>query len=146
MDSRTSDEGTSGLASALILNPLADSWCSDQGNGASQGPPAVSQGPSVQGSPTAETVKNPPATRETREDPLGKEMATHSSILVSLMAQLVKNLPATWETRVRFLGQEDPLEKEMATHSSTLAWKILWATIHGVAKSRTRLNNFTFTY
>ena len=88
MDSRTSDEGTSGLVSALILNPLADSRCSDQGNGASQGPPAISQGPSVQGSPTAETVKNPPATRETRvqllgrEDPLGKEMATHSSILV----------------------------------------------------------------
>ena len=65
---------------------------------------------------------------------------------VSLMAQLVKNLPAMWETRVRFLGQEDPLEKEMATHSSTLAWKILWATIHGDAESRTRLSSFTFTY
>ena len=33
------------------------------------------------------------------------------------------------------LGQEDPLEKEMATHSSPLAWKIPWATIHGVAQS-----------
>ena len=42
--------------------------------------------------------------------------------------------------------QHDPLEKEMATHSSTLsclensmdgeAW---WATVHGIAKSRTRL-------
>ena len=32
------------------------------------------------------------------------------------------------------------LEKEMATHSSTLAWKILWATIHGVARSRTQLH------
>ena len=62
------------------------------------------------------------------------------------MAQLVKNLSALWETRVRFLGQEDPLEKEMATHSSTLAWKILWATIHGDAESRTRLSSFTFTY
>ena len=37
------------------------------------------------------------------------------------------------------------LEKEMATHSSTLAWKISWtgrawwATVHGVAKSRTQL-------
>ena len=39
-----------------------------------------------------------------REDPLEKEMATHSSI----------------ETWVRFLGREDPLEKEMATHSSIL--------------------------
>ena len=37
-----------------------------------------------------------------REDPLKKEMATHSSIL------------------------EDPLEKEMATHSSILAWRIPW--------------------
>ena len=40
----------------------------------------------------------------------------------------------------------------MATHSSTLAWKILWmeepgkAAVHGVAKSRTRLSDFTFTF
>ena len=34
----------------------------------------------------------------------------------------------------------------MATHSSTLAWKILWATIHGVAKSQTPLSDFTFTF
>ena len=40
----------------------------------------------------------------------------------------------------------------MAPHSSTLAWKIPWmekpgnAAVHGVAKSRTRLNNFTFTF
>ena len=51
-----------------------------------------------------------------------------------------------WETRVGSLGQEDLLEKEMATHSSTLAWKIPWATIHGVTKSRTWLNDFTFTF
>ena len=36
-------------------------------------------------------------------------------------------------------------------HSSTLAWKIPWteepgAAVHGVAKSRTRLSNFTFTF
>ena len=54
---------------------------------------------------------------------------------------MVKRLPAMQETRVLSLGQEDPLEKEMATHSSTLAW---WATVHGVAKSRTRLSDFTF--
>ena len=41
------------------------------------------------------------------------------------------------------------LEKEMATYSSTLAWKISWteepkwATVHGVAKSQTRLSDFT---
>ena len=39
----------------------------------------------------------------------------------------------------------------MATHSSTLAWKNpmhggAWeAAVHGVAKSRTLLNDFTFT-
>ena len=31
----------------------------------------------------------------------------------------------------------------MATHSSTLAWK---ATVHGIAKSWTQLNVFTFTF
>ena len=65
---------------------------------------------------------------------------------------MVKRLPATRETRVQSLGWEDPLEKEMATHSqcsclenSTYgeAW---WATVHGVAKSRTGLSNFTFTF
>ena len=38
----------------------------------------------------------------------------------------------------------------MVTHSSTLAWKMLWTEeptyVHGVAKSRTRLSNFTFTF
>ena len=53
----------------------------------------------------------------------------------SLVAQTVKRLPAMRETQVQSLGREDPLEKEMATHSSPLAWKIPWATIHGVAQS-----------
>ena len=50
------------------------------------------------------------------------------------------------ETQVQSLGWEDLLEKEMATHSSILAWKIPWTeepTVHGVAKNRTRLNDFT---
>ena len=39
----------------------------------------------------------------------------------------------------------------MAPHSSTLAWKIhgrrsLVAAVHGIAKSRTRLSDFTFTF
>ena len=34
----------------------------------------------------------------------------------------------------------------MATHSSILAWKIPWATIHGVAKSHNWLSDFTFTF
>ena len=84
-------------------------------------------------------------------DSIGCQMA-------SLMVQRVKNLPAMQETQetqemqVQSLGQEDPLEKEMATHSSILAWEIPWgipwgnprgawlATVHGVAKSWTRLN------
>ena len=40
----------------------------------------------------------------------------------------------------------------MATHSSTLAWKnpmdgrAWWSAVHGVARSQTRLSNFTFTF
>ena len=46
-------------------------------------------------------------------------------------------------------------EKAMATHSSTLAWKIQWteepgsrsvAAVHGVAKSQTRLSDFTLFF
>ena len=62
----------------------------------------------------------------------------------SLLGQTVKNLPLMQETQVQSLGREDPLEKEMATHSCILAWRIpmnrgaWWATVHGVAKSRTQ--------
>ena len=74
--------------------------------------------------------------------------------------------------QVRSLGWEDPLEEGMAAHSSILAWRIPWieepvglqsigsqrvehkpmdrgawsATVHGVAKSPTRLSNFPFTF
>ena len=54
-----------------------------------------------------------------------------------------------WEAWVQSLGWEDALEKEMATHSSILTWKNpmdrrAWqATVHGVSKSHTRLNDFT---
>ena len=35
----------------------------------------------------------------------------------------------------------------MAPHSRTLVWKIPWTEeVHGVAKSPTRLNDFTFTF
>ena len=67
------------------------------------------------------------------------------------------------EMWVQSLGQEDPLEKGIAILSSILgegngtllqysclenpmdggAW---WATVHGVAKSQTRLSNFIFTF
>ena len=42
------------------------------------------------------------------------------------------------------------IETALAPHSSTLAWKIPWTEepggLHGVAKSRTRLSDFTFTF
>ena len=69
----------------------------------------------------------------------------------SLVAQTVKRLPAMRETRVRSPGlgrspgegngnppQYSCLENSMDGG----AW---WATVHGVAKSRTRLSDFTFT-
>ena len=65
----------------------------------------------------------------------------------SLVAQTVKNLPAVRDTWVRSLSWEDPPEEGMATHSSILFWRIsmdrgTWrATVHGVAKSQTRLND-----
>ena len=49
--------------------------------------------------------------------------------------------------RVQSLGGEDPLEEGMAIHSSIPAWRIpmdkgAWqATLHGVTKSWTRLND-----
>ena len=47
------------------------------------------------------------------------------------------------------LGWEDPLEEGIATHSSITAWRIPWTeepgglTVHGVAKSGTRLNQLS---
>ena len=67
----------------------------------------------------------------------------------SLVAQTAKHLSTMWKIWVRSLGWEDSLEKEMATHFSTLAQKIPWTEepgVHGVAKSRTRLSDFTFTF
>ena len=49
-----------------------------------------------------------------------------------------------------FPTRDVPGEKAMVTPSSTLAWKIPWVEepgrLHGVAKSRTRLSDFTFTF
>ena len=69
-----------------------------------------------------------------------------------MVALTVKSLLAVQETQTRSLSWEDPLEKEMAPHSSILNWRIpmdigAWrATVHGVAKSQTLLNDFTFIF
>ena len=77
---------------------------------------------------------------------------SHNLHYASLVAASVKNPPAMQETWVWSLGWEDPLEKKMRTYSSVLAWKkpmdggAGWATVHSVAKSWTRLSDFTFTF
>ena len=59
------------------------------------------------------------------------------------MTQMAKNPPELLET----LSWEGPLEEGMVTHSNILAWRIskdrgAWrGTVHGVAKSRTRLSD-----
>ena len=69
-----------------------------------------------------------------------------------LLAQMVKSPTTMQETWVWSLGWEDPLEEGMATHSSVLAWRTpmdreaWWATVHGVAKSRTWLKWLTLSY
>ena len=69
----------------------------------------------------------------------------------SRVTQTVKNPPAVWETWVQSLGWEDPLEKGTATQLQYAclenpmdrgAWV---ATVHGVAKSQTRLSGFHLT-
>ena len=58
------------------------------------------------------------------------------------------------ERQARALGREGALEKEVAPQPSALAWRIPWReepgrlqpSVRGVAKSRTRLSDFTFTF
>ena len=63
-----------------------------------------------------------------------------------LVVQMVKNLLKMLEMWVQFISWEDPVGQGMATYSSILAgeflgWGALWATVHGVGKSQTRLSN-----
>ena len=64
------------------------------------------------------------------------------------MAQMVKNLPAMWETWVCSLDQEDPLEEgignplQYSCLENPMDRGLRWATVHGVAKSRTQLIEF----
>ena len=67
-----------------------------------------------------------------------------------MVAQTVKHLPAMWEIRVQSLGWKDstgegndnPLQYPCLENPMDRgAW---WATVHGVAKSWTRLSDFTY--
>ena len=60
----------------------------------------------------------------------------------SLMAQMVKNLPAMWETwvlQVSNVGNGNPLQYSCL--ESSMDRGTWWATIHGIAKSWTKLSN-----
>ena len=67
-----------------------------------------------------------------QEDPLEKEMATHSSILAWKIPwmeepgrlQSMGSLRVGHDFTFTFTFHFNALEKEMATHSSTLAWRI----------------------
>ena len=68
----------------------------------------------------------------------------------SLVAQRLKLLPMMWETWVRSLGLKDPLERKwqpvpVFLPGESHGWRSLVGYSHGVAKSWTRLSNFTFT-
>ena len=68
------------------------------------------------------------------------------------MAQTVKCLPAMRETWVWSLGQEDRLDEgngnpfQYSCLENPIDGGAWWAAVHGVAKSRTRLSDFTFTF
>ena len=71
---------------------------------------------------------------------------------MKLVAQRLKRLPAMRATRVRSLGWEDSLGKGTGNPlqyfclENPMDGGTWWATVHGVAKRRTRLNDFTFTF
>ena len=67
----------------------------------------------------------------------------------SLVAQTIKRLPTMQETRVWSPGREDPPGEghgnplQYSCLENPTDWGAWWATVHGVAKSRTWLSNFT---
>ena len=62
----------------------------------------------------------------------------------SLVAQLGKNPPPMWDTWARSLGWKDPLEREWLPTQYSCLENSMDYTVHGVAKSWTRLSNFHF--
>ena len=95
--------------------------------------------------PLMSVKRNSESKKKKRERKQKIKLPSFTQKWASRVAQMVKNPPAVQETWVRFLCWEDPLEEGLATHSKSLAWRIpmdrgaWWATVHGVAKSRTQL-------
>ena len=67
----------------------------------------------------------------------------------SPVAQMVKTLPAMWETQVsslgleRFPGEENGYPFQYSCLENSMDGGAWWATVHGVAKSLTRLSDDT---
>ena len=76
-------------------------------------------------------------------------MGQYNKERASLVAQRVKRLPAMQETQVKSLGQEDSPGEENGNPlqyfclENPMDGEAWWATVHGVAKSRTQLSDFT---
>ena len=72
-----------------------------------------------------------------------------ASLLFSLVAQMVKNLPALqefdpWVRKVPWEGKGNPLQYSCL--ENCMDWEAWRATVHGIAKSRTRLSDLHFHF
>ena len=99
----------------------------------------------------AQLVKNPPAMQENPVQFLGQEDLLEKGRLPTPVFVDFPCGSAGKESacNVGNLGSipdlgRSPGEKGKATHSNILAWRILWTTVHGVAKSWTLLSDFHF--
>ena len=68
----------------------------------------------------------------------------YGDLRASLVAQLVNNLPAVQETWVRSLLWEDAWGKKRVPLQYSSLENSIGYIVHGVTKSRTRLNDFRF--
>ena len=75
-------------------------------------------------------------------------LVTNISDMGLPIAQMAKKLPAMQETQAGSLGQEDTMEGEGNGNSfqyscleNPMDRGACWATVHGVAKSQTQVNN-----
>ena len=87
-----------------------------------------------------------------RNDACGMYKYMYLAHLVKSLYRLILPMCSALSSGSNCLQLVILLEKAMAPHSSTLAWKIPWTeepgglVVHGVARSRTWLSDFTFTF